>query len=69
MKVVELFVDAYTMMEMLMYVNRALQMLGRGRRTTRKNFCPDHAHVVELHTATRYERGGWGWNPSMGTKI
>ena len=28
MKVAELFVDAYTMMEMLMYVNRALPMLG-----------------------------------------
>ena len=60
MKVVELFVDAYTMMEMLMNVNRVLPVLGRGRRITRKNFCPDHTHVAELHTATRYERGGWG---------
>ena len=41
-------VDAYTMMEMLMYVNRVLPVLGRGRRITRKNFCPDHALLVQF---------------------
>ena len=64
----ELFVDAYTMMEMLMYVNRALLMLGRGRRTTRKNFCLDHALVAQLdleRIATNDKVVGW--NPSMGT--
>ena len=68
MKAVELFVDAYTMMEMLMYVNRALPMLGRGRRITRKNFCPDHALVAQLdleRVATNDEVVGS--NPARGT--
>ena len=68
MKVVELFVDAYTMMEMLMYVNRVLPVLGRGRRITRKNFCPDHTLVAQLdleRVATNDEVVGS--NPAPGT--
>ena len=68
MKVVELFIDAYTRMERLMYVNRALPMLGSGRRITRKNFCPDHALVVQLdleRVATNDEVVGS--NPARGT--
>lgn len=64
----ELFVDAYTMMEMLMYVNRVLPVLGRGRRITRKNFYPDHALVAQLdleHVATNDEVVGS--NPARGT--
>lgn len=64
----ELFVDAYTMMEMLMNVNRVLQVLWRGRRITRKNFCPDHALVAQLdleRIATNDEVVGS--NPARGT--
>lgn len=64
----ELFVDAYTMMEMLMNVNRVLPVLGRGRRITRKNFYSDHALVAQLdleRVATNDEVVGS--NPAQGT--
>ncbi len=38
----ETVVVANSAVEMMMYVNRVLPVEGRGRRITRKNFCPDH---------------------------
>ena len=64
----EIFVDAYTMIEMQMNVNRVLPVLRRGRRIIRKNFCPDHALVAQLdleHVATNDEVVGS--NPARGT--
>ena len=59
------FADAYVLKEIRMYVNRVLLESRRGRRITRKNFCPDHAHVAELayRNSLRTRRLGVGIPP------